>query len=269
MVSFPPCKINLGLQITDKRADGYHNLVTCFYPVQWTDILEVIVADHFSFTCTGNEIQGLPKENLCVRAYALMQEEFNLRPVKIHLHKMIPTGAGLGGGSSDAAHTLRLLNSIFQLNLSQEKLMTYAAQLGSDCSFFVQDGPMMATGRGEVLSPVAINMRNYYLVIVKPDIHVSTAEAYAGIRPRTPSQSLADTVRKDVSMWHLYMENNFEKSVFEKYPRIGEIKEELYARGALYASMSGSGSALYGIFAGEIQLGDTFGNDLVWSAPMK
>lgn len=269
MVSFPPCKINLGLQITDKRADGYHNLVTCFYPVQWTDVLEVIAADHFSFTSTGDEIQGLQEENLCVRAYALLQEEFNLQPVNIHLHKIIPTGAGLGGGSSDAAHMLRLLNSIFQLNLSQEKLMTYAARLGSDCSFFIQDGPMMATGRGEILSPVTINMRNYYLVIVKPDIHVSTAEAYAGIRPRIPPQSLADTVQKDVSMWHLDMENNFEESVFEKYPGIREIKEKLYARGALYASMSGSGAALYGIFREEIDLKETFAKDRVWSAPMQ
>ena len=265
MVSFPPCKINLGLQITDKRPDGYHNLVTCFYPVPWTDILEVIVADEFSFTSSGNEIPGVPDENLCIKAYALLKEDFNLNPVRIHLHKIIPTGAGLGGGSSDAAHTLRLLNTLFQLDLSAEKLMTYAATLGSDCSFFIQDKPMMATGRGEILSPISVDLRSKNLVIVKPDIHVSTAEAYAGIRPHAPSHSLSSILQNGMEMWQPLMQNDFEHSVFSRHPAIAVIKEKLYALGASYASMSGSGSAVFGIFENEIHPEDQFTNERVWS----
>src|SRR5688572_32937619 len=165
MVAFPPCKINLGLSVLSKRADGYHNLETCFYPLPWHDVLEVIPAETFLFTSTGNVVEGKPEDNLCVRAYRLLKEEFDIAPVKIHLHKIIPSGAGLGGGSSDAAYTLRMLNEKFSLDISQQKLMDYAAQLGSDCAFFIQYQAMIGTGRGEVLTPIAISLKGKYLVI--------------------------------------------------------------------------------------------------------
>ncbi|MDH4090289.1 MAG: 4-(cytidine 5'-diphospho)-2-C-methyl-D-erythritol kinase [Cyclobacteriaceae bacterium] len=268
MVSFPPCKINLGLHIIDKRPDGYHNLITCFYPVPWTDILEVIIADTFSFTCSGNPIPGIAEENLCVKAYALLKEDFRLAPVKIHLHKIIPTGAGLGGGSADGAYTLRSLNTIFKLELSQERLMAYAALLGSDCSFFIQDESMLATGRGEILSGIQVNLSNKYIVLVKPGIHVSTAEAYGGIHPRQPLQSIAQLVSDGIETWRLFLKNDFEESVFKKYPAIEDIKEKLYSLGALYASMSGSGAAVYGIFEAEVNLASQFPGATVWSAPI-
>lgn len=233
MVAFPPCKINLGLNIVRKRADGYHDIETCFYPVRWTDILEVIPSDTFGFTTSGNAIPG--DDNLCVRAYRLL----NAPPAKIHLHKIIPTGAGLGGGSSDAAWTLRLLNDVFDLKHSKEELKNYAAQLGSDCAFFIEDVPMIGTGRGEILTKADIDLTGKHIVIVKPGIHVSTAEAYASVVPKESPFDLGD-IRS--------LKNDFEPSVFKKYPAIASIKEALYEAGAYYASMSGSGSAVFGIF---------------------
>jgi len=249
MVSFPPCKINLGLNILNKRPDGYHNLETCFYPVPWTDILEIIPSDTLTFSSSGNAIPGRAEENLCLKAYSLLWKEFNLPPVKIHLHKIIPTGAGLGGGSYDAAHTLRLLNSIFQLNLSDEKLMNYAATLGSDCAFFVQDKPMIGSGRGEVLSEIDMKLKGKFLMLVKPDIHVSTAEAYAHVKPHPPEFTLHHIfTSRPLNEWRHSLRNDFEESVFVRYPEIQKLKEKMYALGAGYASMSGSGSTVFGIF---------------------
>lgn len=268
MVCFPPCKINLGLQIINKRTDGYHDLETCFYPVPWTDILEIIKSDVFSFTTSGSAIPGKQEENLCVKAYELLKKDFSLIPVRIHLHKIIPTGAGLGGGSSDAAHTLRLLNAIFELQLSEEKLMSYAAQLGSDCSFFIQDKPMLGTGRGEILREMTDLLRGNYLVMIKPDIHVSTVEAYAGIHPKTPVHSVDFIMEQPLTKWKFLLKNDFEETVFEKFPAIKEIKDMLYSRGAVYASMSGTGSAVFGIFDQEIDLGE-ISNDIKWSGLLK
>ena len=233
MVAFPPCKINLGLNVLRKRDDGYHDIETCFYPIPWTDILEVIPSDKFEFTVSGNAIPG--DDNLCVKAYRLL----NTPPAKIHLHKIIPTGAGLGGGSSDAAWTLRLLNDVFQLKLSKDELKKYAAQIGSDCAFFIEDGPMIGTGRGEILRPAKVDLKGKFIVIVKPDVHVSTAEAYSGIVPKGSKLDLSD-IRS--------LRNDFEETIFKKYPAIESIKKSLYQAGATYASMSGSGSAVYGIF---------------------
>lgn len=233
MVAFPPCKINLGLNVVRKRSDGFHDIETCFYPIRWTDILEVIPSNKFEFTTSGNAIPG--DDNLCVRAYKLL----NTPPAKIHLHKIIPTGAGLGGGSSDAAWTLRLLNDVFGLNLSKEELKNYASQLGSDCAFFIEDVPMIGTGRGEILTKANIDLSGKYIVIIKPDIHVSTAEAYASIVPKESEFNLNDLNS---------LKNDFEVSVFKKYPQIEKIKAALYEAGASYASMSGSGSAVFGIF---------------------
>lgn len=233
MIAFPPCKINLGLNILRKRADGFHDIETCFYPVPWTDILEVIPSGKFEFTTSGNPIPG--GENLCVKAYDLLKPP----PAKIHLHKIIPAGAGLGGGSSDAAWTLRLLNDVFDLKYSKEKLRSLAAQLGSDCAFFIDDGPMIGTGRGEVLTPANISLKGMFIVIIKPDIHVSTAEAYAGIVPKESKLDIENI--QD-------LRNDFEPSIFKKYPLLASIKATLYEAGASYASMSGSGSSVFGLF---------------------
>jgi 4-diphosphocytidyl-2-C-methyl-D-erythritol kinase len=264
MISFPPCKINLGLNVLSKREDGFHNLETCFFPVQWTDILEVIPASETSFSSTGIEIPGR-QDNLCLRAYQLLRKYFDIRPVKIHLHKIIPIGAGLGGGSSDAAYMLRMLNSIFNLTLSVDKLRAYAAELGSDCSFFVGDQPMLGSGRGEILDEIDIRLSGYQLVIVKPHIHVSTKEAYAGLMPKIPEVRLREILAKPVSDWKNLLTNDFEKSIFERHPEIAEIKNLFYAKGAEYASMSGSGSSVFGVFKKSIELKQYFPNCDYWS----
>lgn len=247
MVSFPHCKINLGLNILAKRPDGYHEIETCFYPIPWTDILEIIPSERFEFTSSGIAIPGKGEENLCIKAYQLLQRDFNLGPVKIHLHKIIPMGAGLGGGSSDAAFTLRLLNTIFELKISEEAMKQYASRLGSDCSFFVKDTPQVGTGRGEILNPIQFNLKGKFMVIIIPPIHVSTAEAYAGVRPAISSKVM-DIIARDISSWRNALKNDFEESVFRNHPHIKAIKEKLYQLNAVYASMSGSGSAVYGIF---------------------
>ena len=265
MVSFPPCKINLGLSVLSKRADGYHNLETCFYPLPWHDVLEVIPAATFLFTSTGNDIAGEQDDNLCVKAYRLLKEEFKLDPVNIHLHKIIPSGAGLGGGSSDAAYTLRLLNDIFSLNLNRYSLMEYAARLGSDCAFFIQDGPMFGTGRGEILKEIPLSLNDKFFVIVKPDIHVSTADAFANITPKAATPPIADVVLNyPITKWKELLKNDFEESVFKKYGDIKLIKEKLYSKGATYATMSGSGSAVVGIFEREVKISDQFPGATVW-----
>lgn len=249
MVAFPPCKINLGLNVLRKRSDGYHDIETCFYPVPWSDILEVIRSDEFFFSSSGTPIPGEEHDNLCVKAYRMMQAVYSLPPVKIHLHKIIPTGAGLGGGSSDAAWTLRLLNDVFALNLAKDVLKEYAARLGSDCAFFIDDIPMIGSGRGEVLTPIKISLKGKYLIIVKPDVHVSTAQAYLGITPAEPKRKLTDVLGMPIAEWRELLVNDFEKTVGKKFTVISEIKEKLYQSGAEYASMTGSGSAVYGIFS--------------------
>jgi 4-diphosphocytidyl-2-C-methyl-D-erythritol kinase len=269
MVGFPPCKINLGLHVVARRNDGFHELETCFYPIQRTDILEVIRADEFSITYSGIEVPGRSVDNLCVRAYELLRQDFSLSPVKIHLHKIIPMGAGLGGGSSDAAYTLRLLNQLFDLNISNGKLHEYAARLGSDCAFFLDDEPKIGTGRGEILSAVSVNLAGNFLVMVKPDVHVSTAEAYAGITPRAPVVSIEKQLKLPVSAWKETLVNDFEPSVFEKFPIIKSVKEKLYNLGAAYASMSGSGASVFGIFEKPAELKKEFPQMDYWCGELK
>jgi len=266
MVSFPPCKINLGLSVLSKRADGYHNLQTCFFPIPWHDVLEIIRAETFHFTSTGNTIAGNPDENLCVKAYRLLKNELDLDPVQIHLHKIIPSGAGLGGGSSDAAYTLRLLNDIFSLNLNGQVLMDYAARLGSDCAFFVQDKPMVGSGRGEILKEISLSLNDKFLVVVKPNIHVSTADAFATIQPALTAQSIEEIVLTyPISKWRKFLKNDFEETVFKKHPAIQLLKEKLYSLGASYAAMSGTGSAVYGIFDGEVNVSHQFPGATTWA----
>lgn len=265
MVTFPPCKINLGLHVLVRRPDGYHDISTCFYPVPWTDLLEILPAASLDFKQTGISIPGKLQDNLCLKAYEMLKNDFQLPSVQIHLHKIIPTGAGLGGGSSDAAHTLRLLNSIFQLKLSQQQLMEYALRLGSDCPFFLLDKPMLGRGRGELLVQVPVNLKGFYLVILTPGIHVSTAEAYAGVNPTIPREGLPQMIDRPLTEWKTMLRNDFENSIFKKYPIIQELKERLYSTGAIYASMSGSGSSLFGIFEKEHRIENRFMDVPRWS----
>lgn len=274
MITFPNAKINLGLNITGKRPDGYHNLETVFYPIPLEDALEVTLlkdAPHkFALHQSGMEIAGDPETNLVVKAYKLLDTEFHLPAIDIFLHKHIPSGAGLGGGSADAAFMLKLLNTKFALNLSEERLEKYAAMLGADCAFFIKNAPTYAEGIGNLFSPVSLSLKGYRLVLVKPDIFVSTREAFALIPPRQPEHSLKETVRRPVNEWKECMINDFEESVFPQYPAIKEIKEELYRRGAIYAAMSGSGSSVFGIFAPETPLpAMDFGNAFFFQCVLK
>jgi 4-diphosphocytidyl-2-C-methyl-D-erythritol kinase len=268
MISFPPCKINLGLNIISKREDGFHDLETCFYPVPWTDILEIIPAKELVFTSSGNAIPGNAEDNLCLRAYQLVKADFDIAPVRIHLHKIIPIGAGLGGGSSDAAYTLRLLNNIFNLSLSVDQLKIYASKLGSDCSFFIQDKPMLGTGKGEILTEIDVSLNSFYLVTVKPPIHVSTQEAYSGIVPKQPVIKINEIVKQPVSNWKESLKNDFEESIFKKHPAIADVKTKLYSSGAIYSSMSGSGSSVFAIFDKPTQLRNEFVGMEYWGGKL-
>ena len=249
MIFFPNAKINLGLNIIEKRPDGFHNIETLFVPCsEYCDILEVLYAEKFSMHLYGIALDGDPMDNLCVKAYRLLADIYDLPPVAIHLYKKIPVGAGLGGGSSDAAGTLILLNKMCSLELTDEVLAAHAASLGSDCPFFIYNRPIYATGRGEILSPVEILPDDYRIELVNPDIFISTKEAYAGVTPRKPEISISEIIKRPVEEWWGLLKNDFEESLFLKYPSLAAEKEALYARGAVYASMSGSGSALYGLF---------------------
>jgi 4-diphosphocytidyl-2-C-methyl-D-erythritol kinase len=270
MISFPNAKINLGLNVISKRPDGYHNLETCFYPLGWSDILEILPAEKNSFTTSGLPISGNPNDNLCVKAYELLKKDFHLSDVNIHLHKIVPMGAGLGGGSSDGTWTLRMLNDIFNLSLSREKLTGYASALGSDCAFFLYDTSKHGKGKGDELSDFEIpSLKRKFIVVVKPNIHVSTAEAYSGVTPKAQKKSMAEVLRAPLSEWKDGLKNDFEEPVFRKYPLISAIKDSLYNFGAEYASMSGSGSAVFGIYAAEIDLRAKFPEMDYWSGFLK
>jgi 4-diphosphocytidyl-2-C-methyl-D-erythritol kinase len=269
MVSFPHCKINLGLNVIAKRPDGFHDIETCFYPIPWNDILEIIPSDKLNFDVTGLTIPGQAQENLCLKAYTLLKKDFDLPPVHIHLHKLLPTGAGLGGGSSDGAFTFRILNEIFNLNISVAKLSEYASILGSDCAFFIQDSAMIGTARGEVLSPIKLSLKGKFIVLIKPEIHVATSEAYSSVIPNKQSQSVQKTIVEiPLAKWKDFLVNDFEASLFKAYPRIKELKDKLYQRGAVYASMSGSGSSVFGIFDHAVDLKAEFNGMTFWSGKL-
>lgn len=255
MVVFPNAKINLGLNVVAKRSDGFHDIVTCFYPVQVQDVLEVIESPtgrKSTFTATGISIPGKPEENLCMKAFKLLQKDYQLPNVDIHLHKIIPIGAGLGGGSADAAFTLEALNELFQLFLDASLLEDYASRLGSDCAFFIRNKPVLAFERGDVFGSVNVDLKGKKLLLVYPGVHVSTAEAYSRVKPAQPEQTVKEILEGEpIENWRQRLVNDFETSVFALYPEIGDLKEELYKAGALYASMSGSGSSVFGIFEAE------------------
>jgi len=251
MITFPNCKINLGLWVTDRRPDGYHTIQTVMFPVRWCDILEIVPASGKTakLTVSGMDVTGKPEENLCYKAWKLMSDLYSIPAVAIHLHKIIPTGAGLGGGSVDASFMLRMLNTMFQLRLNDDILRSLSAQLGMDCPFFIDNVPALSTGRGDILQAVTINLDGFYLVVVKPPVHINTATAFAGISPVFRDDSIVKILGSPVQEWKNTLVNDFEKTIFARYPQIGEIKEILYRRGAVYAAMSGSGSAVYGLFS--------------------
>lgn len=250
MITYPNFKINIGLNIVAKRADGFHDLQTVFYPVDTLkDELEINRIDK-GVQLSVFRVDNLcaTEDNLCVKAFRLLQKLFDIDGVEIKLTKNIPFGAGLGGGSADAAFALRMYNELFQLQLSTNELQNLAAQLGSDTAFFIENRPVYATGRGEIMTPINMDLSDYKIEVIKPDFSISTKEAYAGVHPQQPEISLNDLIQKPISEWKHCIRNDFEDSLFPKYPVLQEIKDNFYSRGAVYASMSGSGSAVYGIF---------------------
>jgi 4-diphosphocytidyl-2-C-methyl-D-erythritol kinase len=249
MISFPHCKINLGLYITAKRQDGYHDLDTVFYPVPIHDILEFVEAGEPKFHLTGLPIMGVAADNLCQKAYQLLKSKHPSIPsIEIHLHKLIPMGAGLGGGSSDGAFMLRMLNEQFNLGLSKDELREMALELGSDCPLFIEDKPAHGLGRGEILNPIALSISSWWLALVNPGIHVSTKTAFSAVSPKPAPIDLARKILEPVESWKNWLSNDFEDSVFKIHPEISNIKDSLYTQGATYASMTGTGSTVYGLF---------------------
>lgn len=258
MITFPNAKINLGLNIVEKRPDEYHNLETIFYPINLQDALEVTRRENndkeYTLHISGSPLEGEPEDNLVVKAYKLLKKDYpGLLPVDIHMYKHIPAGAGLGGGSSDAACMIKLLNDKFSLGLSTERMEEYAVKLGADCAFFIRNKPVFATGIGNLFEPVELSLKGYHIILIKPDIFVSTRDAFAEIKPVRPAVSLKEIVKQPMETWKNSMKNDFEDSVFKKFPEIAAIKDELYDLGAVYAAMSGSGSSVYGIFKAPIE----------------
>ncbi|HEY6902195.1 MAG TPA: 4-(cytidine 5'-diphospho)-2-C-methyl-D-erythritol kinase [Puia sp.] len=264
MIFFPNCKINLGLRILRKRGDGYHDLETLFYPLGIKDVLEISplraspvppispAAEHPdrpSFTAYGAPIPGDTDNNLCVKAYELIKKDFPaLPPVHIYLYKHIPIGAGLGGGSSDGAFTLTALNQQFHLQLTTAQLLDYAARLGSDCPFFILNTPHIGLGRGERLAPIDLDLKGYKIILIHPQIHISTARAFSLCKPNPSASSIKDIIRQPITTWRNELVNDFEGPVFQMHPELRAIKEMLYTQGAVYAALTGSGSSLFGIF---------------------
>ncbi|MDU0370436.1 4-(cytidine 5'-diphospho)-2-C-methyl-D-erythritol kinase [Hymenobacter endophyticus] len=254
MLVFPNAKLNLGLYITSQRPDGFRNLESVFVPLPWTDALEVLPAfmgTETSLTLTGIPIPGELATNLCLRAYELLKADFDLPPVQLHLHKVVPIGAGLGGGSGDAAFALRALNDLFVLGLTPAALEGYARRLGSDCAFFIRNKPVLAYERGDVFEDVTLDLTGVACKVVYPGLHISTAEAYSRVQPRTPRHELRTAISQPLETWRDTISNDFEEALMPQYPVLGEIKAQLYAAGAAYASLSGSGSAVYGLFPGQ------------------
>lgn len=259
MVTFPNCKINLGLNIINKRTDGYHDIETVFYPLKLNDAIEIIEKKNIQFSISGLPIEGDQENNLSIKAFHLLKGDFpELPPVHLHLHKTIPMGAGLGGGSADGAFTLKLLNKKFDLGLSEKQLIEYSFQLGSDCPFFVINTPCFATGRGEILERIALDLSKYKILIVHPGVHISTGWAFSTIKPVTPKKSIEEIIKQPIETWKEELKNDFEGPVFNKYPEIKKIKDDLYTAEAIYSSMTGSGSAVYAFFEKDKPLSFSF-----------
>lgn len=262
MITYPNAKINIGLSITERRPDGYHNIESVFYPINLQDAVEIKTIEGeepqggYKLKVSGTILDGTPDDNLVVKAYQLLRKDFNFPAQKIHLYKHIPVGAGLGGGSSDAAAIIKMLNEKFALGLTSEQMQNYAVQIGADCPFFINNTPVFATGIGNIFTPIEFSLHGKNIILVKPDIFVSTRDAYALVKPSPAAIPLTEAIKQPISEWKQIITNDFEKSVFAKYPEIAAIKDKLYDMGALYASMSGSGSAVYGIFDSPIEYAD-------------
>ena len=256
MITFPIAKVNLGLNVVGRRPDGYHDLQTVFYPVPIKDALELTLMNtrfpspsDCDIKVTNLDVEGDEQRNLVVRAYQLLKQDFPQLPrVHAHLYKAIPTQAGMGGGSSDSAYTIKLLNEMFTIGLSDQQMMAYAARLGADCAFFILSRPAYAEGIGEQLQPIALDLSDYHIAVVRPDIPVSTKEAFSLVKPQHPAKNCRDIIMQPVETWREELVNDFEQSVFALHPEIGQIKQRLYDLGAVYAAMSGSGSAVFGLF---------------------
>ena len=262
MITYPNAKINIGLNITERRPDGYHNIESVFYPINLQDAVEIKTIEGeepqggYKLKVSGTILDGTPDDNLVVKAYKLLRKDFNFPAQKIHLYKHIPVGAGLGGGSSDAAAIIKMLNDKFALGLTSEQMQNYAVQIGADCPFFINNTPVFATGIGNIFTPIEFSLHGKTIILVKPDIFVSTRDAYALVKPSPAAIPLTEAIKQPISEWKQIITNDFEKSVFAKYPEIAAIKDKLYDMGAIYASMSGSGSAVYGIFDSPIEYAD-------------
>ena len=252
MICFPNAKINLGLNITEKRADGFHNIETVFYPIGWNDALEVLEnktsSSEFNLHLSGIPISGNLEDNLLYKAYQLIKKEVSVPFVDVYLHKTIPMGAGLGGGSADAAFFINLVNEQFALQLSEEKRLSIARQLGSDCAFFLKNKPVFAYEKGDMFKEISLNLSNYYVAVIYPNVHSNTKEAYSLVKPAIPQKTILEILKQPISTWKEELHNGFETSIFSKHPVVEETKQTLYKQGALYACMSGSGSAVFGIF---------------------
>ncbi len=251
MLAFPNCKINIGLHVVRRREDGFHDLETVFYPVPFKDALEILPTQNAAtFHQTGKKIDGDACENLVLKAFHLLQNLFpeKVHPLDIHLHKNIPTGAGLGGGSANAAFMLRMMNDFFSLKMEETTLLQHAEMLGSDCPFFIRKTPQFATGKGTELTHIPLDLSGYRFQLVLPDVHISTAKAFQSLHPKTPSFNLQKLPELPVAEWKNLVVNDFETPVFAQHPELADLKKQLYGGGALYASLTGSGAALYGIF---------------------
>lgn len=254
MIAFPNAKINIGLNVIRRREDGYHDLETIFYPLFIQEAVEIIESDNLKFSASGIKIPGDANDNICVKAYHLLKRDYDLPPIHIHLHKHIPIGAGLGGGSADAAFLIKLINEKFALGITVAQMENYSRRLGSDCAFFIKNKPVYAVGKGDVFEPVTLDLSVYHKVLIMPPVHVSTKDAYSGVKPKQAKVSLKELINLRVEEWKFVIENDFEHSVFSKYPVIADLKKTLYDQGAIYASMSGSGASVYGLFREKIIL---------------
>lgn len=270
MIAFPNAKINLGLNIINKRPDGYHNIETVFYPIPLHDVLEVVHAPAgerpHTWQNSGLAIDAPAHENICIKAFNLVKKNYEISPIAIQLHKVIPFGAGLGGGSSDAAFMIKLLDQFFKLGIPMKEQKKMASHLGADCTFFIENRPALGSGIGDQLTPIDLNLKGYHLILVKPNIHVSTPEAYQGVTPGKPKKTVLEIIQLPVEQWRNNLVNDFEEPVFRKHPAIAAIKEHLYDKGALYASMSGSGSSVFALFKKAIHI--EIENCFVWQGDL-
>ncbi|MBI9055190.1 MAG: 4-(cytidine 5'-diphospho)-2-C-methyl-D-erythritol kinase [Bacteroidales bacterium] len=266
MINFPNAKINIGLNITEKRPDGFHNIETIFYPIGLSDILEINHSTNgFQYLNSGLTVEdGKLKNNLCYKAFEILKKDFPIPDINLHLHKIIPFGSGLGGGSSDASFTLKMLNLLFKLNLTNSDLVKYAEQIGSDCAIFIENKTAFATERGNILNPLNINLSGMTFVLIHPGIHVNTGLAYSKSNPRIPKKKLTELIKEPIENWKSTIFNDFEEIIFHDHPEIKEIKDQLYNLGAVYASMSGSGSSVYGLFKNNIDINNVFDTYYTW-----